>query len=375
LKMRTGWAAVGVAAALAVAQARDSAQVVVAPAAPQSSQPQDASLDEYRAHLRTLATLVDECAKARDTKSCDPAAVGPDDEVPLTQGQGAERRLVRYGWLRVLLSKAQDKDAPAPAARPVSGVDAREWENVRPIPPTTTELLKSAQTRLAADLAQVGAAATPAADHSRERAVMKQVLEGREYQDLEQTAPKESALEKVGNWMNQVLEKVVMASARSPWLGRVLVWGFILAVCVGLVWGLLQLERRWRVRLVPEDRGPAAGSASAIPWQRWLDDARRAAAAGLWREAIHFLYWAAISRLESKRLWPADRARTPREYLALVAPEDPRRPGLATLTGSFERVWYGGRAAGEGDYQRAEQIAQALIDGGAAARAGGGAQP
>jgi hypothetical protein len=161
-----------------------------------------------------------------------------------------------------------------------------------------------------------------------------------------------------------VLENAMSLSSRAPWLGRALVWAFIVAVCVGLVWGLLQLERRWRVRLVPDERGPAPGAASAIPWQLWLEDARRAAQAGQWREAIHFLYWASISRLESKRLWPADRARTPREYLALVAADDARRPGLATLTGSFERVWYGGRPAGESDYQRAEQIAQALISGG-----------
>ncbi|MGC2615074.1 MAG: DUF4129 domain-containing protein, partial [Terracidiphilus sp.] len=89
---------------------------------------------------------------------------------------------------------------------------------------------------------------------------------------------------------------------------------------------------------------------------------------GLWREAIHFVYWAAISRLESRRLWPADRARTPREYLALVAPEDPRRPGLSQLTGTFERFWYGGREAGEGDYKQAEDLASSLIAGGAPAR-------
>jgi len=376
LRRRTGWACVAVAAALAMAQARAAAQVVVAPGVPQASQPRDSTLDDYRAHLRTLATLVEECARARDMKTCDPAEVGPDDEVPLTQAQGAERRLVRYGWLRVLLSKAQDKDAPAPAAKPAaSGEDAHAWQNVRPAPPTTTELLKSAEARLARDRAQADGAAVAAVDHEQERAVMKQVLQGREYRDLEETTPKNSALEKVGNWLNRLLENAVRLSARSPWLGRALVWGFILAVCVGLVWGLLQLERRWRIRLVPEDQGPATGAASAIPWQLWLEDARRAAAAGLWREAIHFLYWAAISRLESKRLWPADRARTPREYLALVAPEDPRRPGLATLTGSFERVWYGGRAAAESDYRRVEQIASALIQGssGTTARAGGGA--
>jgi hypothetical protein len=86
----------------------------------------------------------------------------------------------------------------------------------------------------------------------------------------------------------------------------------------------------------------------------------------MWREAIHLVYWAAIARLESRRLWPADRARTPREYLALIAPEDPRRAGLAALTGSFERTWYGGRAAIENDYRQAEAIAASLIEGGAA---------
>ena len=92
----------------------------------------------------------------------------------------------------------------------------------------------------------------------------------------------------------------------------------------------------------------------------------------MWREAIHFLYWAAISRLESRRLWPADRARTPREYLALLAQEDPRRARLAALTGSFELVWYGGRAAAESDYRRAEEIAATLIETGLGSGASAG---
>jgi hypothetical protein len=349
---------------LALPQTRAAGQVVAAPTAPAaqpSSRPHDASLDDYRAHLLSLTTLVEACAKARDMKTCDPTQVGLDDQVPLSPDRNAERRLVRYGWLRVLISKAQDKDGPAP--KPTG---TQSWENVRPVPPTTTQLLLDAGTRLAHDLAQADAAAAPVPDHGQERAVMKQVLASNEYRNLEEDTAKNSALEKAGDWLNNLLASALRASARAPWLGRALVWGFIAAVCVALVWGLLQLERRWRIRLVPEDHGPVAGAASAIPWQLWLEDARRAAAAGLWREAIHFLYWAAISRLESKRLWPADRARTPREYLALVAPEDPRQPGLATLTGSFERIWYGGRQAGESDYQRAEQIVAALISGSSA---------
>jgi hypothetical protein len=192
---------------------------------------------------------------------------------------------------------------------------------------------------------------------------MKQVLAGRDFRNLEAPTRRDSILEKLSEWLNRFFENLGNLHANTEWAGRVIVWGFILAVCVGLAWGLLQLERRWRIRLVPESDGPAAGAASARDWQLWLADARRAAAAGEWREAIHFVYWAAISRLESRRLWPADRARTPREYLALVAADDPRRAGLSTLTGSFERTWYGGRRAGESDYRKAEEVADGLIAG------------
>ncbi len=193
--------------------------------------------------------------------------------------------------------------------------------------------------------------------------MMKQVLAGRDFRNMNEPTVKNALLEKLGNWLNRFFESVAHLSAHAAWVGQAIVWGFILTVCLGLVWGLMQLEQRWRMRSATESDSLSTGAVSAREWQLWIEDARKAAAAGQWREAIHFLYWAAISRLESKRLWPADRARTPREYLALVAPEDPRRAGLATLTGSFERTWYGGRTAEERDYRRAEELATALISG------------
>jgi hypothetical protein len=358
------------AASVAAPLAHAAAQTPATAALP-SSTPREGSRDDYRNHLQTLNGIVQACAQARNLTACDPAQVGPDDEVPLTSAPDSERRLVRYGWLRVLLSKARDKDTP-PKTAPDLNEDSQSWAKVLPVPKSTTQLLKDAESRLASDLAQAGLPVAPAPTHATERNVMKQVLSQREFNGLETRTPKESAAEKFGNWLNQMIDRAVRASSRAPWLGRLLVWGFITAVCVALLWSLLQLERRWRIRLVPEDHTPAPGAASAIPWQVWLEDARRAAAAGQWREAIHFLYWASISRLESKRLWPADRARTPREYLALIAPDDPRQPNLAVLTGSFERVWYGGRPAAESDYHRAEQLASALIAGSAAPETAGG---
>jgi hypothetical protein len=347
----------------------------------------EATLAEYRQHLVELNGIVETCAKARDKKSCDSELVGQDDRVPLSNVPNAEQRLVSYGWLRVLLAKAQEKDeAPenSPSTTPgkteekLADGAAPAEETTRPPKPTISQLLQAAEARLAQDLAQAdeiaaGKATGPdkaAADHPQERATMKQVLASRDFRSLVAPTVQDSAMEKLSAWLNRLMESAGKLQAQAAWVGRVIVWGFIVAVCVGLAWGLLQLEGRWRIRLVPESDGPAAGAASARDWQLWIADARRAATASQWREAIHFVYWAAISRLESKRLWPADRARTPREYLALVAQEDPRRAGLATLTGNFERTWYGGRAAAESDYLKAEELASRLISGGGASEGG-----
>jgi hypothetical protein len=226
--------------------------------------------------------------------------------------------------------------------------------------------LQDAQKRLAGDLAQTDTNPFPKPSYTNIRSAMEQVLAGNEFRNLKQPSVEDSVIEKVNNWLNRLFESAAKLRSQSAWVGRLLAWGFILAVCIGLVWALLQLERRWRVRLVPEDAGPATGAASARDWPLWLEDARRAAAAGFWREAIHFVYWASISRLESRRVWSSDRARTPREYLALVASDDPLKAGLAQLTGSFELTWYGGRAAAERDYRQAEELAKELIEGAAA---------
>jgi len=323
----------------------------------------DTSLDDYRQHLSQLKTLLEACSKARDAKSCDPALVGPDDRITITIGTRSEPRFIRYDWLRSVFVQAgvPDEDSkkssdPAKSAKQALGISGDE--------PPATELLETAKARLAYDLAQSNAPVAPAPDHTKERAVMRQVLAGAEFRGLQEQTVKDSILEKIARWLNHLFASAASLKARSAWIGRAIVWGFIISVCIALVYGLLRLERRWRLRLTPEaDQHPAPDAASARDWQLWLEDARRAAASGRWREAIHFLYWASISRLESRRLWPADRARTPREYLALVAPEDLRRPGLSQLTRTFERFWYGGRTATQSDYTAAESVASALISG------------
>lgn len=329
-------------------------------------------MEDYRRHLIALEDLTEACARARDLKTCDPALVGLDDRIPAGVSSSAGLRLVRYGWLRILFSRAEEPDAVqrVPSSGVLSG-NARH--TLRETPPTTSQLLVDARARLARDLAQANRSAAPPPWHGEERDTMKQVLAGREFSSLQPATEGDTALERFGNWLNRLFARFDKLRARSAWVGRTLVWGFFGAIAAGLAWGLLRAERKWRIRLAPAGTGKAPEAMRARDWQLWLADAHNAAAAGQWREAIHFLYWAEIARLESRRLWPPDRARTPREYLALVAPDDPRLTGLALLTNSFEHTWYGGREASESDYRRAEALAASLTPAGGAIAAGGAA--
>src|SRR5690242_19683855 len=80
-----------VATTLAAAQRPLRSPIPSAPA-PASSGWHDVSMADYRKHLEMLSAVVEACAKARDSKACDPALVGQDDRVLLGEGSNAERR-------------------------------------------------------------------------------------------------------------------------------------------------------------------------------------------------------------------------------------------------------------------------------------------
>ena len=318
----------------------------------------DASPADLKQHLSNLETVVEACRKARNAKACDSSLVGPDDRLQWTAGAAKQGREIRYDWLRNLLDRAGKKDtvAPAPAAiLPHLDVIVQK-------PPTVDEMLGAAMDRLKDEEQQVDtlvAGSQTANDFGSEQKRLAEILSRRAYNGVNQTSVSNRFWEWVENLINRLVSKLAGLGGRAWWLPYVLTGLLIVGVLIGLVWSLIQIERRSRIRLIPETAG-TSGAPSSREWQLWLKDAQDAAAAGLWREAIHFLYWAAISRLESRRLWPADRARTPREYLLLLPRTDPRRDNLTTLTGSFERTWYGGREAGSMDYEAARALAAGL---------------
>lgn len=318
---------------------------------------QAVSLNDYIARLKSLDPLVADCQKQRNADSCDPAKVGADLHVQWTAGGVENEREIRFGWLRLLLTRAREKEKPNSNALPVPGARPET-----PPPVTVDALLTQARDRLNDDVKQATGVAgmiPPKTSREQERKSLNAILARKEYKSATKVDWKERLLDQLANWLNDLLARLVGNGSRWTWAGLVFRIVWIGALCLGLAWFLIRMERRSRVRLSP-DPIPSFGAPSAREWQLWLADAQGMAAEGRWREAIHFVYWAAISQLESQHIWPADRARTPREYLVLLRKEDPRKLSLTTLTRSFERTWYGGRDAVAGDYQAALKLAAEL---------------
>lgn len=319
----------------------------------------DVTLAEYHQHLLDLDALVTACQKQRTTQkaatsgtknsspapanpgACDAKNVGPDDRVAQPTGAGSQPREVRYDWLRNVLSLA---GGHVPAAQPsVLGAIPRTKSR----PEDVDALLSDASQRLQEDAKQAAAQASAPPEsesYAAERKTLTAILAQRAYQHATETSARERLLEWLGDLLDKLFAGLRRLGSHIPWIVfvlRILLFG---GICTALIWFLLRIEWRSRVQLVLDD-APAPGAPSARDWQLWLKDARAMADKAEWREAIHLLYWASIARLEASRLWPADPARTPREYLGLLAGADPRKPTLTAMTRSFERTWYGGRAA------------------------------
>lgn len=319
----------------------------------------DVTLAEYRQHLEELDAVIANCAAQLQIKTpppsgqnaCDPDRVGPDNRV---QGpSGSKSREIRYDWLRAALSTAGNKSSGTPNF--AFGAHA----NAKNKPPDTNALLKDAQERLRIDEQQAEGQIAENPAYAEQRKSLDAILARPEYKSATKVSQRDRMLEWLERLLDNILTRLAGIGSRAPWIGRLIEILLAAGALTTLAWLLFRLERNARVRLVP-DIEAAPGAPSAREWQVWLKDAETAAAAGAWREAIHSVYWASISRLESRRLWPADRARTPREYLGLLGGADPRKTTLTALTRSFERTWYGGREAQAADFNAALHLAAEL---------------
>lgn len=290
-------------------------------------------LEAYRSELRRLSDGVEkleaEPERARELFESVPA------QVRVTTGEG-EFTVPLY-WVRRELGVVADRN---------SKDDRKE------------KALQDLARGLAALAEHADAFATPLPSESDPRAALGRVLSRREFGDVQGQTWSAALRQRLLEILAWLLGSAFGTLGDYPLLGRLFVWGVIaLALIVLVLWiyRLVSGGARTEEQMLGEPEVP-----SHRAWESWMAESVQRAGEGAWRDAIRLCYWAAISRLESIGRWPADRARTPREYLRLLPELGEERKRLSELTRGFELAWYAQQPAGEGDFQTAVARAQEL---------------
>lgn len=186
-------------------------------------------------------------------------------------------------------------------------------------------------------------------DRTAQRARLTDILSRPEFSDVHGPTWVDRLRQRVLELLARLLGRMLQSSA-IPTVTNALVYAVVALAVIVLAWWMLGLIRREAaVETAPPDLLPDRPR----EWPLWLADAQAAAASGRWREGIHFVYWCAVSFVESTGAWRHDRARTPREYLGLVSASSEPGRTLVALTRRFELVWYGTEPADSQAYDEA----------------------
>jgi hypothetical protein len=305
-------------------------------AAPTTPQPR--SQAEYRDHLNSLATLIEQCRQHSDVSHCSADAVGPDDIVTATEQAGPRR--ISYDWLR----------------RPLELIGSRKVSSEDAAP-----LLQEAARRIQLEQSEApgGSAKSAVVSHAAERTALTAIQDRAEFRHADRSLT-QRVLEVVAIWINRRLAGLAEYSSHRRWLGLLLEWGFVALACLGFAYWCVRQARR--ARGLQAEKASHAESAPAMRnWERLRQEAEQAAQQQRWRDAVRGYYWATIARFESRGQWPADQARTPREYLRLILSGHPKHDDLRLLTYRFEACWYGSDTATQLDCDTARQLFERLV--------------
>ncbi len=311
-----------------------------------SAPPEPISLEDYTARLHDLHSVVEECARTMSAASCDWKLVGPDAAVRTSFGI----RNVQFAWLRSAL-----QNASAASSEPDSPKDPTAKQSALK---AASGRLRDAGLHLDQELAGQRESLKGARNVASERAALKSILASGGYAQEVPPTLFERLRDEFLNWLNRRLS-AIGASQGSQLIVNLLLISLIVVACGAMLWWFARKIQSQRLMLTPGHTShPSAPSSQ--DWQKRLDQGRSFAREQQWREAIHHVYWSAISCLESRGLWPADRTRTPREYLSLLAARPETLADLYTLTRSFERTWYGDQAAGQPEFDLACALLERL---------------
>jgi hypothetical protein len=197
--------------------------------------------------------------------------------------------------------------------------------------------------------AQESGGAAVSSDRDAQRETLARVLDQPEFQRGATAVLMERLRERVSGWVRDLRQRLGGSGDGSRRVATAFAWIVGLLALTALTWSLVRTLRNsspgHRLGLAP----PRSHRRSSRAWAR---DALAAHQDGDPREAARCAYHAAIALLEEEGALRQDDARTPREYLQLLASAHRRRASLTDLTARFERAWYG-RDAGSPDDTRA----------------------
>lgn len=189
------------------------------------------------------------------------------------------------------------------------------------------------------------------------RTAIETILAQREFQQTAAGKWRDRLQEQVGRWFEDLMGRFGGGRGTARNTALIFAWAAALAALIGLgFWAARTIAHRPRGAALDLD-----SSAATRPRARELAlRAIAAARAGDTREAIRCAYGAALVRLEEQGVWRIDDARTPREYLPLLAATDGRHFAVVDLTRRFEQIWYGNHAADADDARRVADHLEAL---------------
>jgi hypothetical protein len=182
----------------------------------------------------------------------------------------------------------------------------------------------------------------PPPDSTSARATLTQILARSEFHNVHGPTWFDRLKFRILTWLVRLLTRAFGSSA-VPTVGRVFVWTLVGVAVLVLAYFIYRTITQ-NARL--ESFIPQVVPVSAKDWRVWMQEAQQAAAEGRWRDAVHLAYWAGISFLEASGMWRPDKARTPREYLRLLAATSEKRAPLSALTRNLELTWYANHPAG-----------------------------
>ena len=283
------------------------------------------TLEQYRAALDRCAGAIQQPAQIRQLQ---------DSLPPVWIVRSGEKRLeVPTQPIRSQLQQLQLHSGSPEAAREI-------------------RLLLNGMKEEADEMGRSQGSASPA----KAQATLEEILRRKEFQGARGPSASEVLMSRISRWLAEKLGRLLSMLHLGARTGNFIVWSIIALAFLTLCYMVWKWILGWQPAQVAQPSAPSVPSDA----RQWIQEAVAAAERGDHRAALHCAYWGAIARLEDLGRLSRDRARTPRESLRLLESQSGDHRLLHALTGIFERVWYGYRAASESDWAGAKELLEKI---------------